>query len=30
MIVAGMNCWVVSDLNQQELDKFAELIRSKG
>jgi anti-sigma factor RsiW len=30
MMVAGMNCWVVSDLNQQELDKFAELIRAKG
>ena len=30
MIVAGMNCWVVSDLNQLELDKFAELIRAKG
>jgi anti-sigma factor RsiW len=30
LIVAGMNCWVVSDLNQLELDKFAELIRAKG
>jgi anti-sigma factor RsiW len=30
MIVAGMNCWVVSDLNQQELDKFAELVRARG
>jgi anti-sigma factor RsiW len=30
MTVAGMNCWVVSDLNQLELDKFAELIRAKG
>jgi anti-sigma factor RsiW len=30
LIVARMNCWVVSDLNQQELDKFAELIRSQG
>jgi anti-sigma factor RsiW len=30
MTVAGMNCWVVSDLNRQELDKFAELIRNKG
>jgi len=30
LMVAGMNCWVVSDLNQQELDKFAELIRAKG
>ena len=29
-MVAGMNCWVVSDLNPQELDKFAELIRAKG
>jgi len=30
MTVAGMNCWVVSDLNQQELDKFAGLLRAKG
>ena len=30
MMVAGMNCWVVSDLNQQELDKFAGLLRAKG
>lgn len=30
MIVAGMNCWVVSDLNPVELDKFADLIRQKG
>src|SRR6202167_2174090 len=30
MTVAGMNCWVVSDLNQLELDKFANLIRAKG
>jgi anti-sigma factor RsiW len=30
LTVAGMNCWVVSDLNQMELDKFAELIRAKG
>ena len=30
MIVAGMNCWVVSDLNPLELDKFAGLIRAKG
>jgi anti-sigma factor RsiW len=30
LTVAGMNCWVVSDLNQLELDKFAELIRAKG
>jgi len=28
-IVAGMNCWVVSDLNQQELDKFAGLLRAR-
>ena len=27
---AGMNCWVVSDLNLQELDRFAMLIRAKG
>ena len=30
LAVAGMNCWMVSDLNQTELDKFAELIRAKG
>ena len=30
LTVAGMNCWVVSDLNQQELDKFAGLLRAKG
>jgi anti-sigma factor RsiW len=30
LTVAGMNCWVVSDLNSQELDKFTELIRAKG
>ena len=30
MTAAGMNCWVVSDLNVQELDKLAELIRAKG
>ena len=30
LMVAGMNCWVVSDLNPQELEKFAELIRAKG
>jgi anti-sigma factor RsiW len=30
LIVGGMNCWVVSDLNPQELDKFAELIRASG
>jgi anti-sigma factor RsiW len=30
LTTAGMNCWVVSDLNQQELDKFAELLRAKG
>jgi len=30
LIVAEMNCWVVSDLNQQELDKFAGLLRAKG
>ena len=30
MMVAGMNCWVVSDLNSLELDKFAQLIREKG
>jgi anti-sigma factor RsiW len=30
MTVAGMNCWIVSDLNSQELDKFAGLIRAKG
>ena len=30
LMIAGMNCWVVSDLNQQELGKFAELLRAKG
>jgi anti-sigma factor RsiW len=30
LTVAGMNCWVVSDLNQLELDKFANLIRARG
>jgi anti-sigma factor RsiW len=30
LTVAGMNCWVVSDLNQQELDNFAGLLRAKG
>jgi anti-sigma factor RsiW len=30
LMVAGMNCWVVSDLNAQELDKFAGLVRAKG
>ncbi len=30
LVVAGMNCWVVSDLNRQELDKFAALLRTKG
>lgn len=30
LAVAGMNCWMVSDLNQAELDKFAEMIRAKG
>lgn len=28
--VAGMNCWVVSDLNPQELGKLADLIRAKS
>jgi anti-sigma factor RsiW len=30
LMVAGMNCWVVSDLNQPELKTFAELIRAHG
>ncbi len=30
LMVAGMNCWLVSDLNQLELDKFAGLLRAKG
>ncbi len=30
MMVAEMNCWIVSDLNPQELGKFAGLIRAKG
>jgi anti-sigma factor RsiW len=29
LVVAGMNCWVVSDLNQQELDRFAGLLHAK-
>jgi len=29
LTVAGMTCWVVSDVNQQELDKFAQLLSSK-
>jgi anti-sigma factor RsiW len=30
MIVDEMNCWVVSDLNSVELNKFAALIREKA
>ena len=30
LMVARMNRWVVSDLNRQELDKFARLLRAKG
>jgi anti-sigma factor RsiW len=30
LMVAGMNCWVVSDLNQPELKAFTELIRAHG
>ena len=30
LMVAGMNCWVVSDLNQTELKAFTELIRAHG
>jgi anti-sigma factor RsiW len=30
LMVGGMNCWVASDLNQRELGRFAELLRSKG
>jgi len=30
LTVAGVNCWIVSDLNQQELDKFADLLRARG
>jgi anti-sigma factor RsiW len=30
LTVAGMTCWLVSDLNSLELDKFAELIRARG
>ena len=30
MIVARMNCWIVSDLNRQELGKLAELLRTRG
>jgi anti-sigma factor RsiW len=29
-VVAGMNCWIVSDLNQTELAKFGELLRTRG
>jgi anti-sigma factor RsiW len=29
-VVAGMNCWIVSDLNQVELAKFGELLRARG
>jgi anti-sigma factor RsiW len=28
--VAGMNCWLVSDMNSQELDKFASLLRAQS
>jgi len=28
--VAGMNCWIVSDLNPTELAKFGELLRARG
>ena len=27
--VSGMNCWIVSDLNQRELTKFAELLQTR-
>jgi anti-sigma factor RsiW len=30
MTVAGMNCWIVSDLNQTELKTFAQMIRAHG
>jgi|SRR5579862_5012175 len=30
LVVAGMNCWLVSDMNSHELDKFARLLRAKG
>jgi len=30
LTAAGMNCWVVSDLNQVELKKFADLLHSHG
>ena len=30
LTVAGMNCWVVSDLNDAELKSFAQLIRARG
>ena len=29
-MVMGMNCRVVSDLNRQEFDKFAELLRASS
>jgi anti-sigma factor RsiW len=30
LALPGMNCWVVSDLNRNELDQFAELLRTQG
>ncbi|HYL58414.1 MAG TPA: anti-sigma factor [Candidatus Acidoferrales bacterium] len=30
LTIAGMNCWVVSDLNRAELSKFAALLKSHG
>jgi anti-sigma factor RsiW len=30
MTVAGMNCWLVSDMNPVELKAFAEMIRAHG
>lgn len=30
LAVAGMNCWIVSDLSSQELDKFASLLHAQG
>jgi len=30
LTVAGIDCWVVSDLNKRELAEFAQLLRSRG
>jgi anti-sigma factor RsiW len=30
LVVDGMNCWIVSDLNKRELAQFGQLLRSRG